>query len=258
MKPPVQLRAPELKVMSISKAFRRNGTTLEVLRNLSLLVPSGHFVSLIGPSGCGKTTFLEVVAGLTQADQGAVELDDCEVTGAGAAGYMPQRDHLLPWRTMLQNVTLGPELRGEGRMADKEARALLARFGLGGFEASYPAALSGGMRQRAALLRTVMYERRFLLLDEPLSALDSLTRLELQAWLAHLVAELGSTVLLVTHDIREALRLSDTVFVLSERPATVKLELEVPGVRPREAKLMATPEMARLERELMDALQVSA
>jgi len=244
-------QAPGLEVVDLCKSFLRRGDRLEVLHEVSLTVPPGGFVSLLGPSGCGKSTLLEIVAGLTSADRGAVKLDGQEVRGAGAAGYMPQRDHLLPWRTLLQNVTLGPELRGQ---TEHEARELLARFGLAGFEASYPATLSGGMRQRAALLRTVMYEPRWLLLDEPLSALDALTRLELQDWLARLVATLGSSVLLVTHDIREALLLSDVIYLLSERPATIRGRFVVPGSRPRAALELTSPALVQLEGALMNAL----
>lgn len=251
--------APRLEVVDVDKSFGRDRTKLEVLQHVSFTVPPGHFVSLLGPSGCGKSTLLDIIAGLIQADQGTVTLNGREVRGAGAAGYMPQRDLLLPWRTLLQNVILGPELKGKApRRAEQEARELLKRFGLGGFEANYPDELSGGMRQRAALLRTVMYERYFLILDEPLSALDALTRLELQGWLAKLVSELASTTLLVTHDIREALRLSDTIFVLSERPAQVRLKLELPQPRPRSAADLSAPELVRLEQELMDALLVQA
>ena len=252
-------QAPGLEVADLGKSFAHLGSRLEVLREVSLAVPPGGFVSLLGPSGCGKSTLLEIVAGLASADQGAVKLDGHEVRGAGAAGYMPQRDHLLPWRTLLQNVTLGPELRGQGGpVAEREARELLTHFGLAGFEASYPATLSGGMRQRAALLRTVMYEPRLLLLDEPLSALDALTRLELQGWLARLVATLGSTVLLVTHDIREALLLSDVIYLLSDRPATIRGRFVVPGSRPRAPLELTSPAMTQLEGALMNALFAKA
>lgn len=248
---------PELHLARISKAFGSGEQRVEALHEVSFQVGAGRFVSLLGPSGCGKTTLLEIVAGLGHADSGSVLLDDQPVTGPGRAGYMPQKDLLLPWRTLLQNVMLGPEVQGESLLqTEAEARELLGRFGLAGFEKSYPAELSGGMKQRAALLRTVMYERRFLILDEPLSALDALTRLELQGWLGELVGELGSTTLLVTHDIREALRLSDTIIVLSGRPGTVVSVVELPEPRPRDARALGTPEIAEVERELMDALLV--
>jgi ABC-type nitrate/sulfonate/bicarbonate transport system ATPase subunit len=249
--------APRLEVRRVTKSFRQGRDDLPVLRDVSLEVEAGRFATLLGPSGSGKSTLLEIVAGLALPDRGDVLLDGVATEGAGVAGYMPQKDLLLPWRTLLGNITLGPEMNGRPRAsAEAEARELLRRFGLHGFEESYPYELSGGMRQRGALLRTVMYQRRFLILDEPLSALDALTRLELQAWLGHLVADIGSTTLLVTHDIREALRLSDVVFVLSGRPAGVIHRLELAGRGPRDAAQMSTPEMARLEQQLMNVLLV--
>lgn len=251
--------APQIQLRRVTKSFRRGSERLQVLREISLQVESGQFASLLGPSGCGKSTLLEIVAGLTLADRGDVLVDGMPTEGAGAAGYMPQKDLLLPWRNLLANVTLGPELSGfRKENAESEAKALLERFGLKGFEHSYPYELSGGMRQRGSLLRTVMYQKRFLILDEPLSALDALTRLELQAWLGELVFELGSTTLLVTHDIREALRLSDVIFVLSGQPATITKRVKVPGRRPRDSAALATSEMVRLEQQLMDSLLVPA
>lgn len=251
--------APRLQVEGVAKAFGAHGDGAAVLQDVSFTVPAGGFVSLLGPSGCGKSTLLEIAAGLTGADAGTVRLDGTRVTGPGAAGYMPQRDLLLPWRCLLRNVTLGSEARGRPARADRaEAQRLLRDFGLAGYESAPPSALSGGMRQRAALLRTVFYESRFLLLDEPLSALDALTRVELQAWLASLVAQLGSTTVLVTHDVREALRMSDTVYVLAGRPARIRSRVEVPGARPRSLVAWSTPAMVEAERSLLDALEVPA
>lgn len=248
--------APRLRADGLAKGFDAHGDGADVLRDVSFEVPAGGFVSFLGPSGCGKTTLLEITAGLTAADAGEVRLDGAPVTRPGAAGYMPQRDLLLPWRSLLRNVTLGSEVRGRPSRGDRaEAERLLRHFGLAGYEQAPPSALSGGMRQRAALLRTVFYESRFLLLDEPLSALDALTRVELQAWLADLVAQLGSTTMLVTHDVREALRLSDTVYVLAGRPARIQRRVEVPGERPRPAAAWTTSAMVAAEAALLDALE---
>jgi ABC-type nitrate/sulfonate/bicarbonate transport system ATPase subunit len=244
-------QAPTLQFEHVSHSFAK----LEVLSDICLEVPSGSLVSILGPSGSGKSTLLDIAAGLLQPLQGRVLLDQHVVEGAGHAGYMPQKDSLLPWRTVIENALLGTQLRG---LYQQTAKALvkerLGRFGLAGFEQSYPHELSGGMRQRVALLRTIMYEDKLLLLDEPLSALDALTRLQMQRWLGATLDALDSTVLLVTHDIREALLLSDKVVVLSARPAQIVLELEVPLAHPRSHEVLRSAEMLALEAQLFDVL----
>jgi ABC-type nitrate/sulfonate/bicarbonate transport system ATPase subunit len=173
----------------------------------------------------------------------------------GLVGYMPQRDLLLPWRRVLDNVVLAPELEGVPRaQARQEAAGLLPRFGLEGFERAYPRALSGGMRQRAALLRTVLTHRDTLLLDEPFGALDALTRSEMQEWLLSIWREFGKTVLFVTHDVEEAVFLSDRVYVMSRRPGTVKLELPIELPRPRVRRMVAEPAFVRAKQRLLDSL----
>ena len=189
----------------------------------------------MGPSGCGKSTFLAVLAGLVKPDSGRVLIDDLDVTGkTGGAAFHPQRDVLLPWRRVIDNVTLGLEVQGLSKAsARSRVGELFEPFGLHGFERSYPFQLSGGMRQRAALLRTVVQNRPVLLLDEPFAALDALTRTEVQQWLADLWQQFNWTVVLVTHDIREAVYLSDRVVVFSPRPASVIAEIRVELARPR-------------------------
>lgn len=205
------------------------------LQDVSLQVPRGSFVSLIGPSGCGKSTLFNVIAGLLHPSHGRVLMDGEDVTGrVGLVGYMLQKDLLLPWRTVLENVVLGLELKGV-RARDARQRALpyLYRYGLGGFEHHYPDALSGGMRQRVALLRTLLFESEVILLDEPFGALDAQTRSRMQEWLLQLWSDFQKTVLFVTHDVEEAVYLSDTLYVLSARPGRIKARLEVPLARPR-------------------------
>ena len=177
-----------------------------MLDGVSFTVGRGEFVAVIGPSGCGKSTLFDVVAGLEPPDGGRVLVDGTDVTGrTDAFAYMPQQDLLFPWRTVLDNTTLGLEVAGVRRRAARErARPLFAEFGLDGFEGARPGELSGGMRQRAALLRTVVQERPVLLLDEPFGALDALTRADMQLWLSTVRARFDWTVVLVTHDIREA------------------------------------------------------
>jgi ABC-type nitrate/sulfonate/bicarbonate transport system ATPase subunit len=236
----------------VSKRFGE----LEVLRDLSLEVRPGELVALLGPSGCGKSTAFRILTGATTATSGEVLVDGAPGDGAaGAFAYMPQADALLPWRRVLDNATLGLEVRGLARRAARErVRPLLATFGLEGFEAAYPFQLSGGMRQRAALLRTVVQECDVLLLDEPFGALDALTRAEMQRWLEAMWERFGWTAVLVTHDVREAVYLADRIYVLSPRPGTVVAELAVPLPRPRTIATLTDPRFAELEAQLLERL----
>ena len=187
---------------------------------MTLSIAPGRFVSLIGPSGCGKSTIFNIVAGLLQPSGGRVLIDGIDATGTiGRVGYMLQKDLLLPWRNVLDNVILGMEIQGLPlREARERALPLLRRYGLSGFEYSYPNALSGGMRQRAALLRTLLFDTDVILLDEPFGALDAQTKLHMQEWLLGLWADFGKTVVFVTHDVEEAIYLSDEVHVMATRP----------------------------------------
>jgi ABC-type nitrate/sulfonate/bicarbonate transport system ATPase subunit len=241
--------APRLALRDLSKHFGE----LEVLHGLSLEAHAGEFVAILGPSGSGKSTAFSILTGGTPASSGEILLDGRpDTTPAGRFAYMPQADALLPWRRVLDNATLGLEVRGMPRREARErVRPLLPVFGLDGFEAAYPFQLSGGMRQRAALLRTVVQECDVLLLDEPFGALDALTRAEMQRWLESVWAQFRWTVLLITHDVREAVFLADRVYVLSPRPGTVVAELAVPLPRPRS---LTDPRLAQLESELLARL----
>ncbi|HEV2638713.1 MAG TPA: ABC transporter ATP-binding protein [Actinocrinis sp.] len=230
--------------------------TIDVLAGVDLAVRAGEFAALIGPSGSGKSTLFNVIAGLDRPTGGEVLIDGRPAIGhSDLVAYMPQKDLLFPWRTVAANAALGLEVQGVGAaQARAKVSALLAEFGLGQFERAYPAQLSGGMRQRAALLRTVVMDRPVLLLDEPFGALDSLTRSQMQLWLAGMCERFGWTVLLVTHDIREAVFLADAVHVLSARPASVTARIEVPFERPRTMATFRLPEFARLEQTVLEAL----
>ncbi|HVL84728.1 MAG TPA: ABC transporter ATP-binding protein [Pseudonocardia sp.] len=230
---------------------------LDVLAGIDLDVAPGEFVSVIGPSGCGKSTLFNIVAGLQRPDAGRVLVDGEDATGrTDPFAYMPQQDLLFPWRTVLDNTALGLEVGGlRRRDARARARALFAPFGLAGFEDARPHQLSGGMRQRAALLRTVVLERPVLLLDEPFGALDSLTRTDMQTWLDGVRARFDWTVLLITHDVREAVYLSDRVVVLGPRPARVRREVPIGLPRPRVLDMITDPAFAAAERELLAALR---
>jgi ABC-type nitrate/sulfonate/bicarbonate transport system ATPase subunit len=248
----VSATAPKLALRGLSKSFG----ALEVLRDLSLEAHAGEFVAILGPSGCGKSTAFSILTGGTPASSGEVLVDGAVSSGVtGAFAYMPQADALLPWRRVLDNATLGLEVRGLSRREARErVRPLLATFGLDGFESAYPFQLSGGMRQRTALLRTVVQECDVLLLDEPFGALDALTRTEMQRWLETVWERFRWTVLLVTHDVREAVYLADRIYVLSPRPGTVVAELAVPLPRPRTLATLADPVFAELETQLLAQL----
>lgn len=197
---------------------------IEALRDVSFGMEEGEFVSIVGPSGCGKSTLLSLISGLEPPSAGRILLDGEAVSAPSRRiGLMPQRDQLFPWRTIWGNVTLGLELRGDRDPAQWErVRALLERYGLGAFAQKRPSQLSGGMRQRCALIRTLATQPDILLLDEPFSALDYQTRLSVSADIYSIIRQEHKTAMLVTHDISEAISLSDRVVVLSHRPAVVK------------------------------------
>jgi ABC-type nitrate/sulfonate/bicarbonate transport system ATPase subunit len=250
------MEPPKLLVEGVSKVFRDGRKSLETLASIDLVVNLGEFVTVIGPSGGGKSTLFNIVAGVDQPSSGVVAIDgDATGVRAGKSGYMPQQPLLLPWRTVEENVMLGLDVRRVPRKkAQQEAQELLKRFGLAEFAHTYPATLSGGMRQRVALLRTVLFNSSFLLLDEPFGALDALTRLSLQMWLLELWQTFHSSVLFITHDVREAILLSDRIYVLSSRPARVLRVVEVDLPRPRRSEHLALEQAVRLEQELVALL----
>ncbi len=247
-----------VEVAGVSKAFRVDGRIVEALRAVDLYAAAGEFVSLIGPSGCGKSTLFNIICGLLEPDSGQVLLDGRDApVRTGRVAYMPQKDLLLPWRTVLDNAILGPEIAGRPRAeARREAKALTPLFGLAGFEDSYPAVLSGGMKQRAAFLRAVLQHSPAILLDEPFGALDALTRTSLQEWLLGIWARLGQTVLFVTHDVEEALFLSDRVYVLTPRPGRICLTQEVDLPRPRKRSMVTSAPFSALKERVLAALDV--
>jgi ABC-type nitrate/sulfonate/bicarbonate transport system ATPase subunit len=244
-------------VRGLTKRFAgSHGQHTTALVCVDLRVEAGELVALVGPSGSGKSTLLSMIAGLEPPTAGAIALHgDPSAPRLGRVAYMPQRDLLLPWRTALDNAGAGLEARGiPRREARARARALFADFGLAGFERAYPAALSGGMRQRVAFARSALAAGDLLLLDEPFGALDALTRASLQHWLLEIWGRLGLTCLLVTHDVDEALLLADRVYALSPRPGRIHLERRVPLGRPRTAESLARPDMLALKSELLAGL----
>ncbi|MBN1190865.1 MAG: ABC transporter ATP-binding protein [Dehalococcoidales bacterium] len=249
---------PRIEMRHISKTFYGKNHAFPALKDLSFKVMPGEFVTIIGPSGSGKSTLFNLCVGLLEPDEGEILIDGVKPQNrSGMVGYMPQRDLLLPWRSVLDNVLIPLEIQGLPRQESrKKALAMLPFFGLENFENEYPSALSGGMRQRVALLRTWLMGRSTLLFDEPFGALDALTRKELQSWLMKAWQQYGRTVLFITHDVEEAVYLADRVIVLGARPGTVKRELRINIPRPRHLRMIADPEFGSLERELLSELGV--
>lgn len=229
-----------------------------ILDTIDLRVQDGEFVSIIGPSGYGKSTLFRLITGLENPAAGQILLNG-EATNhrLGKVGYMPQQDLLMPWRTILENVRLPLELQGK-KQASSRIIELLGDFGLAGVENTYPANLSGGMRQRVSFLRTVLTGSNILLLDEPFSALDAITRLTMQEWLVDQWKKFDKTILFITHDIDEALFLSDRILVLAEKPVQTIREIIVPLDRPRTMRDLAKPEMLELKERLIAELRSEA
>lgn len=227
--------------------------TETIFEDLSLHINKEEFVSVIGPSGSGKTTLFRLITGLEFPQQGKVLLQGSAVTSAGGKiGYMPQRDQLMPWRTILENAVLPLELQGVKRKdAYEKALPLLASFGLEGTENSYPGELSGGMRQRVSFLRAYLTGAEVLLLDEPFSALDAITRLSMQEWLVGQWVKWKKTIIFITHDLDEALFLSDRIFVTSSPPMTALRELKIPLERPRTMEDLNDPALLKMKQELL-------
>jgi NitT/TauT family transport system ATP-binding protein len=229
---------------------------LEVIDEVSLRASPAEVVALVGPSGCGKSTLLELIAGLAEPASGRVAIGDSGDERLRQVALMPQRDLLLPWLGALDNAALAPRNRGCSRArARDQAKPLFARFGLEGFEDSRPPELSGGMRQRVAFARTLLAGKPVLALDEPFASLDAITRAEMQEWLAGTLAEEARTVVMVSHDVEEALYLADRVIVLSARPARVVSELRSPTPRRRpRTPVVNSPEFAAAREAAMSAL----
>jgi ABC-type nitrate/sulfonate/bicarbonate transport system ATPase subunit len=224
-----------MRVRDVSRSYRDGGRSVAAVNGTNLDLPEGKFVTIVGPSACGKSTLLNLFCGLDRPDGGTIETPALGPGPLlGRIGYMPQQDLLMPWRNVMANAAVGLECLGVAPAAARErARAHMARFGLGGFEHSYPGQLSGGMKQRVAMLRTFLCGRKINLLDEPFGKLDALTRASMQAWLLDYWQENRCTILFVTHDIDEALFLSDVVHLMSPRPGRIVLSLDVDLPRPR-------------------------
>jgi ABC-type nitrate/sulfonate/bicarbonate transport system ATPase subunit len=227
-----------------------------VVAGISLELFRGGFISLLGPSGVGKTTLFNVLAGVDTPDEGKIFLSGEDITGVpGRVSYMLQKDLLLEYRTVLDNVILPLLIRGEKKCdARAYGAAFFPRFGLEGYEKKYPRQLSGGMRQRAALLRTYMMRNAVILLDEPFSALDAITRRQMQEWYRGIAEEMSLSTIFITHDVEEALLLSDSVYVLSGRPGRISRRLDVLPPRPRSRDFPVSVEFSAQKRVVLEAI----
>ncbi len=246
----------KIEIKNLSKTFTRNKEKLEVLREINLVICENQFVSLIGPSGCGKSTILRILAGLENDFSGEILLNRQKISNSSSQFcYMPQKDLLMPWRTVYENIILPLEIKGELDSAETLGVAnLIKEFGLEGFENFYPSEISGGMKQRAGLLRTFLMNNDTMLLDEPFGALDEITRMNMQEWLLKVLSEHKKSVLFITHDIEEAIFLSDRVYVLSDRPATVVKTLDIEFPRPRTREMLSSNEFLKYKDLILKSL----
>ena len=245
----------KIRVQNLSHIFTQNGAHLQVLNRINIDIKTSQIVALIGPSGCGKSTLFNVVSGILPLQAGEIYYNEKPIQSkTGLFGYMQQKDLLLPWRTVLRNVLIGPEIQKKPlSSAMKEAQQLLIQLGLERFAQNYPAQLSGGMRQRVALIRTLLFRKDTLLLDEPFGALDAMTRTMMQSILLDIWEKEKQTILLITHDLEEALIMADKIFVLTARPAIIKAEVDVTLPRPRS---ITDTKLIRLKKDLYEMLQV--
>lgn len=240
----------ELRVQELSKSFGEKS----VLDNVTLSVDEGEFVSVLGPSGSGKSTLFHLIGGISHPDTGDIYLDGKQINGKrGSISYTPQSPSLLPWRTVLQNVVLGAEISGVKN--EEAALEMIERAGLTGYERAYPHELSGGMKQRVAFIRSLLSPQSIICLDEPFSALDEFTRLEMQKWLLSIWKEYKRSILFVTHNIDEAIYLSDRIIVLSTNPATVKKEFSIPFTRPRDENILLSEEFLKWKKAIYQELK---
>ena len=242
-----------LKGSEVSKAFENE----EIIENISLELHQGEIVSLLGVSGGGKTTLFNIIAGLSVPDKGTVYLDGTDITGKpGNISYMLQKDLLLPYRTIIDNVALPLIIRGMNKKEAREkASHYFAEFGLEGTQKKYPAQLSGGMKQRAALLRTYMFSEKVALLDEPFSALDMLTKGAVHEWYLDVMEKIKLSTLFVTHDIDEAILLSDRIYLLTGKPGTITKEIVIKEAKPRGKDFNLTEEFLAYKREIISHLE---
>lgn len=242
-----------LQVNNITKSFEHE----TIIQDISMELREGEIVSLLGASGGGKTTLFNIIAGLSQPDEGNIQMDGLDITGKpGHVSYMLQKDLLFPYRTIVDNVALPLLIRGEKKAAAREkAASYFEEFGLSGTESKYPSQLSGGMRQRAALLRTYLFSENVALLDEPFSALDMMTKSAVHEWYLDVMEKIKLSTLLITHDIDEAILLSDRIYLLTGKPGTLTKELVIKETKPRRKDFHLSEEFLQYKREIIAHLE---
>ena len=244
---------PVLEVKGVSNGFDGE----EIIRNISLELKEGEIVSLLGVSGGGKTTLFNIIAGLSTPDEGNIYLEGQEITGKpGNISYMLQKDLLLPYRTLLDNVALPLTIRGMKKSEAREkAAGYFEEFGLEGAEKKYPAEISGGMKQRAALLRTYLFSEKVALLDEPFSALDMLTKASVHEWYLEVMEKIKLSTLFITHDIDEAILLSDRIYLLTGKPGSITKEIVIKEPKPRKKDFNLSENFLQYKREIISHLE---
>jgi len=243
----------KIDVLNIKKSFG----SLDTIEDVSLSLEKNKFVSILGPSGCGKSTLFDIISGLERPDSGDIIIDGINYTGkTGKVSYMHQKDLLLPWKTILDNTCIPLQIKGSKiKQAREKAGIYFNLFGLSGFENYYPGQLSGGMKQRAALLRTYLFSDDIMLLDEPFGGLDAITRRNMQLWLFKLLENFKSSILFITHSVDEAIFLSDRIYVFSKRPAIVKATFDIDISRPRDYKTFTSLQFNEIKEKIINLLQ---
>jgi len=249
---------PIINIKNLTKSFfdiLTNDYTV-ILNDIDFYINEGEIVSLIGPSGCGKSTLLNIISGLEDPDRGEIIITNIDVDNRlGELSYMQQKDLLLPWKTVLGNSILGLEILNKDKsLSEQKALALMDTFGLKGYENYFPNQISGGMRQRASFLRTILTDKKILLLDEPFSSLDSITRLQMQQWLLELWRKFNKTILLVTHDIDEAIFLSDRIYVMKSHLSTSINVIKVDLRRPRNREVVLEQSFLNIKKQILPML----
>lgn len=241
-----------LQVENIRKSFDGR----RIIEDINLHIRKGELVSLLGVSGVGKTTLFNIIAGVTRPDKGRILFEGQDITGqSGSISYMLQKDLLLEHKTIIDNVSLPLVIRGQGKKAAREeASRHFGHFGIAGSEYKYPRQLSGGMRQRAALLRTYLFSDHFALLDEPFSALDTITKGEMHRWYLGIMEEIKLSTIFITHDIDEAILLSDRIYIMTGRPGRINYEIKISEAKPRQRDFLLTDEFLAYKREIIDIL----